>query len=132
MSVEVMRDFRGYFISSTSLTTLVPAKDIRIGWSSTVDNFPCIILQQSAGSDVGYLGYNMATTGSKIRREVMTIQVDIYSRASKHNVDTIADVIVPIMISGGCRKDSDVDMYNDDIDVYRKTQIFSHIRYHDD
>jgi len=132
MSVDVTQDFRGYLISSSSLTSLVPSADIRVGWSTMVDNFPCVIIQQSAGTDVGYLGYNQATAGTKVRRELVSLQIDIYSQTSKHNVDSIADVIVPIMISGGCRKVSDTDMFHDDLGTHRKTQIYSVTRFHDD
>jgi len=132
MSADIMTDFRGYFLSSSALTALVSSNRIRVGWSKVEDAFPCVILHQSYGGDIGYIGYNMAIAGSKVRKELATLQIDIYSKTSMKNVYDIADVIVPIMISGGCRKTGDIDMYLDDLGVYRKIQSYTISRLYDD
>lgn len=132
MTVGAVKQIRGYLISSSSVTNLVTSNDIKVGWTKTVDSFPCIIITQSSGMDYGYLGYKTATAGSKIRREDVSIQVDIYSQDSKLNVDEIADEVEKVLISGTCRKSSDVDMYNDELNLYRKVQSYSFTKFHDD
>lgn len=132
MSASVITDFRGYFISSSALTTLVPVKDIRIGWSTEKDTFPCVILQQSDGSDIGLLGYNQSPAGTKVRKEIVTLQIDVYSRSNMKNVYDIFDVIVPIMISGSCRKNSDLDMFQEELGIFRKTQTYTLSKIFDD
>jgi len=132
MSISVNTNFRGYLISSSSVTSLVSSNNIKIGWTVQDDEFPCIIIHQDGGEDVGFLGYNKSSAGSKTRREKVSLQIDIYSQTSQYEVDQIADAIVPIMISGGCRKISDMNLFNDEIDVWRKTQIYEMYQFHDD
>jgi len=132
MSYDVTKDIRGYLISSSDVTSLVDTGNIRVGWSQQADEFPCIIIQQTGGTDVGYIGYNQTAAGSKVRLETVTLQLDIFSQTSRANVLDIADAVVPVMISGGCRKESDMDMYNDDIEVHRKVQTYTLNRFHDD
>jgi hypothetical protein len=132
MSLDTTRLIRGYLVSTAAITSLVPSSDIRVGWLRTVDQFPCITITQVAGGDVGYLGYNTSVVGSQLRRETATIQVDIYSKSSRLQTLQIADEIVPVMISGGCRKDSDVEDYNDELGIYRKIQTYSITQHYDD
>lgn len=132
MSVTAMTEIQSNLINSSSLTALVASSNIKIGWVKELDSFPCIILQQSTGVDWGYLGYNTSAAGSKTRREQFTIQVDIYSRTTSKNVTEIADIIVPIMISSGCRKNVDTDDYNDELSVHRKLQTYTLTKFHSD
>ena len=133
MSTTAFRDIRGYLCSTSTITDLVSKSDIKIGWPKTLDSFPCILMTQTGGVDVGYLGYKTSPAGSKFRREETTFQLDIFSRTSRKETYDIADAIVPIMIaSGGCRKISDVDTYDDEKNVYRKLQSYSFLLFHED
>jgi len=133
MSSEAFRDIRGYICSTSTITDLVSKSDIKIGWPKVLDSFPCILMTQTGGVDVGYLGYKVAPAGSKFRREETTFQLDIFSTTSRKETYAIADALVPIMIaSGGCRKISDVDSYDDEKNVYRKLQSYSFLTFHDD
>jgi hypothetical protein len=132
MSYTVTKNIRDYLVSSSSVTSLVDTGNIRVAWGDLPDSFPCIIIQQVGGSDVGYLGYNTTAAGYKIRREEATLQLDIYSTTSRTEVLNIADAVVPVMISGGCRKTTDIDVYNDSVEAHRKIQTYILSQFHDD
>jgi len=132
MSLDITRRLRGYLISSSSVTAYVPARKIKVGWPRSLDEFPCVILTQTSGTDLGYLGYRTATAGSKLRKETSNIQVDIYSKNSRLETIQIADEIVKVLISGNFTKGTDVEYYNDDVGVYRKMQSYSYTQFHDD
>lgn len=133
MSTTAFRDIRGYLCSTSAITDLVSKSNIKIGWPQELDSFPCILITQTGGMDVGSLGYKTAPAGSKFRREEITFQLDIFSTASRKETYTIADALVPIMIaSGGCRKISDVDSHDDEKNVYRKLQSYTLLMFHDD
>jgi len=132
MSYTVTKNIRDYLCSSSAVTSLVSTSNIRVGWPDQLDSFPCIIIEQVGGSDVGYLGYNSSTVGSRVRRENSTLQLDIYSQTSRKNVLDIADAVVPVMISGGCRKTIDVESYNNEIEAHRKIQTYMLYHVHDD
>jgi len=132
MSLNFIKQVRGYLISSSYITAIVPSTDIRVGWIKSADSFPCITINQVTGSDVGYLGYNTSTAGSKLRKEETSVQLDIFSQTSRLQTIQIADLIVPLMISGGCRKESDIDDYISEFNTYRKIQTYTCIRHFDD
>ena len=129
MSSDALTDIRGFLVSSTAVTALVPKKDITIGWRKTIDNFPCIIVNQISGMDKGYLGYGLA--GSRTREETFVFSVDIFSRTNRKQTYSIADAIVPLLIvSGSCRKLNDIDMYDNNLSVYRKLQTYTYTKFH--
>lgn len=131
MSSVALTNIRGYLASSAAITNIVPKKDISIGHRKTIDNFPCIIINQRGGTDKGFLGYGLA--GSRLRKETILFSLDIYSRTSRKQTYTLSDLIVPIMIaSGSCEKLSDNDNYDDELSVYRKTHLFSYTIIHND
>jgi hypothetical protein len=132
MSLDTIKQIRGYMVSSSAITAIVGSNDIKVGWLRTKDQFPCITINQVGGSDVGYLGYNTSAAGSQMREETTMYQIDIYSKDSRLQTLQIADLIVPRMISGGCRKDSDVEDYNDEFGIYRKIQTYTKISHFDD
>jgi len=132
MSLDITRKLRGYLTSSSAVTTYVPTSDIKVAWVKTEDNFPCITINQVSGNDYGYLGYGTSTAGSKIRREEATIQIDIYSKNSRLETLQIGDEVVKVLISGTCRKESDVESHDDELGIYRKTQTYIHTQFHDD
>jgi len=133
MSSDAMMDIRSYLVSSSTVTSLVPKKDITVGWRKTIDNFPCVIINQVSGTDKGYLGYRTSPAGNRIREEVFLFSIDIYSRTSRKQTYSIADAIVPLMIvSGACKKLSDSDLYDDNLSVYRKLQTYTYTRFHQD
>ena len=132
MSLVVTKKIRGYLISSDTVTAIVPKSDIKVGWTKITDNFPCIVITQAGGTDQGYLGYKTSPAGSKIRVEESIFQIDIFSKNSRQETLEIADAVVKTLISGGCRKDSDIEMYDDDTKLYRKTQTYFYRKFHDD
>ena len=129
---SMLEQIRGYMVSSSEIISIVTANDIKVGWPKTIDSFPCITITQVGGSDVGLLGYNASVAGSQTRKETTAYQIDVFSKASRLQTLQIADLIVPRMISGGCRKDSDVEDYDDESQTYRKIQTYSKITYFDD
>jgi len=127
-----IRELAGYLRSCSAITDVVSKSEIRFGWPEELNKFPCIILTQVGGSDYGFFGYKSSPAGSRIRREDNIVQVDIISRTRKQ-VYTLADLIVPMFIaSGSCRKDSDVDDFNDTKRIYRKIHTYSNIKIWDD
>ncbi len=131
MSLSAITDIRKFLLSSTTITNIVSKNDINIGWIKKEDNFPCITINQATGTDVGYLGYNTAAAGSQMRRETSTVQIDIYGNTRLQTLQ-IADAVVPRMISGGCRKDADIDDYLDEYGKYRKIQTYTMTKVFDD
>lgn len=133
MSMDAFRNFRSWMCSSSTITTLVPRASIKIGWPRQLNTFPSIVITQSTGVDIGYLGYGTSIAGNRVRKEEVTFQVDIFSRDSRRQTYQISDAIIPVLIaSGGCTKNSDTDLYEDDLEAYRKTQSYSFIMHHDD
>jgi len=133
MSRELASDIRSYLCSSTAVLSKVPKGNILFGWPKLVEKFPCIIINQVAGSDMGYLGYKSATKGTRIRKETVTFQVDILSRTSRQDLYDVADAVVPLfMVSGNYRKDSEIDTYDDNLSAFRKIQTFTKTTFHDD
>jgi hypothetical protein len=131
MSSDALTDIRGFLVSSTAVTALVPKKDITVGFKKTIDNFPCIIVNQISGIDKGYLGYGLA--GNRTREETFIFSIDIYSRTNRKQTYSIADAIVPLMIvSGSCKKLNDIDLYDDTMSVYRKLQTYTYTKFHSD
>lgn len=117
---------RGYLCSSASVITHVPKGNILFAWPKLPDKLPCIIINQVAGSDVGYLGYKTATAGSRNRKSTITFQIDILSATSRKTTMDVGDAITPLlMVSGNYRKDSDIDTYDDGLSAYRKIQTYT-------
>ena len=131
MSSDAMVNIRGYLISSSNVTSKVPAKNIIVGWRKTLSEFPCIVINQISGTDTGFLGYGSPT--NRTRREQCMFSIDIFSRTSREQTYSVADSIVPLLIvSGSCKKVNDVDMYDDSLSVYRKLQTYSYTLFHSD
>jgi len=129
MSYQAILDVRNYLISASTVTSQVGTNAIRAGWPKELDTFPTILLSQSSGVDTGLLGYKEGG----LRREEVSIQVDIFSNETRKQVLDIGDAIVPIMISTmSAKKTGDVDMYDNDLNVYRKMQTYSFTMEHDD
>jgi len=125
-SITEIGHLRGYLRSSSSVTSYVPKGNIQLAWPQTPDKLPCIIINQVAGSDIGYLGYKTATAGTRNRRSTVTFQIDILSATSRQDTLSVGDVITPLlMVSGNYRKDSDIDTYDDGLSAYRKIQTFT-------
>jgi len=132
MTVDTLSTIRNYLCSTSAVTTLVPITDIRVGYQTELVNFPSLAIYQIGGTDVGYMGYNRSTSGNRLRLETSNINVDIISRTSMYHTYQIADAIVPVMISGGCRKMQDVDLYDTEMEVYRKVLTFRNQRHQTD
>jgi len=125
-SITEIGHLRGYLRSSSAVLTYVPKGNIQLAWPQTPDKLPCIIINQVAGSDIGYLGYKTATAGTRNRRSTVTFQIDILSATSRQDTLSVGDMITPLlMVSGNYRKDSDIDTYDDGLSAYRKIQTFT-------
>ena len=126
MSFDEASKIRGYLCSSSAVTTYVPKGNIMFAWPKTPDKLPCIIIEQVAGNDIGYLGYKTATAGSRNRKSTVTFQIDTLSATSRKATMNIGDAIIPLlMVSGNYRKDSEIDTYDDGLSAYRKIQTFT-------
>ena len=75
MSLDLVRDIKGYLSSASTITNYVGKNDIKMAWPKTIDSFPCILISQIGGSDYGYLGYRTSDAGSKLRRVIVFIRL---------------------------------------------------------
>lgn len=132
MSVNTTRQVYGWLVSSSSVTSLIPQNDIKIGYPRVEDNFPCITITPAGGVSYGYLGYGTANTGSKIRRENSIIQIDVWSKNGFYETDNVSEEITKVMISGTCREQSANNFYNDETGLYRRNMSYSYVYFHDD
>ena len=120
--------------SDTTLISMVSASNIRIGWVSTIQSFPSVVLTLIGGSATGRLGYQSSSTGSKLRTNTGTMQIDVYidnESGGARKAGEICDRIDKIFLSGisgilEFHKDSDVMMYDDSINVWRRTMRWSY------
>jgi hypothetical protein len=126
MSFVQAHRIRGYLYSSSAVTSKVPKGNILFAWPKTPDKLPCIIINQVAGSDIGFLGYKTSAAGSRNRRSTETYQIDTLSATSRKDTMDVGDAITPLlMVSGNYRKDADIDTYDDGLSAYRKIQTFT-------
>ena len=132
MSVDSTRMIYGWFVSSSTITSLINSSDIHMGFPKIKDNYPCISITQAGGTEVGRLGYGTATAGSKMRETIPTYQIDIWSKQGFYQVDQIGDEVSKVMISGACRKNSDNHGYDDETGLYRKIMSFTFTQFFDD
>ena len=132
MTIDTLSTLRNNLIADSAVSGLVSSTSIKVGWQGEITTFPSIILYQTGGTDVGYMCYNTQTAGNKLRLETSNITVDVLSRTSMYHTYQIADAIVPVMISGGCRKVQDVDLYDDEMKSHRKVLTFRTSRHQND
>ena len=127
MSYNALKECRDALISDSTLTSLVPASNINVGWLKTDASFPCITITQAAGTDIGQLGRNSASSGSKLDREIILLQLNIYSRDSISNVYKIRDAIKKVMMSQSYTQTVDRDGWEEPIKSYSKTTVWQKI-----
>jgi hypothetical protein len=132
MSALVMQNVRGYLISSSAVTSYVDTANIKVGWQKEFAQFPTIVLSQGLGQDYGQTGYAQSPSGSRIRREIVNVNIDVLSRTSMYHTYQIADSIIPIMIYNAFRKVQDVDLFDDDKMIHRKFMSFRLSQEHSD
>jgi len=133
VTYEALKSARDLLINNSDITNIVPSTNIQVGWQHEIKNFPSIILYQTGGSEFGYLGYNTAPSGQKIRRELMNLKVDIISNTSRYQTLQVSDLVTKTMISGlGARKISDYDDFSDSIKAYLKSLTFMYTVFHED
>lgn len=123
--------------SDSTLQGKMTSSNIVIGWMSTLNQFPSVVVTPIGGSSTGQLGYNSATAGNKHRTDDGTVQIDIYS--TKHNYETmdIGDRIDEVLISGvtgilNMSKASETQMYDDEMNVWRKSMRWNYVNRRDD
>jgi len=133
MSKLVTKQIRGHLVSSSALSSYVGASDIKVGWDKLPHEFPSIIITQTGGGAYGYLGYKTSPGGSRIRRETVSMQLDIYSTKSRLETLQMEDIITPLLIvSSQARKESDIDTFDDELKAYRKILSYTITQFHDD
>lgn len=132
MSYATILDLRTKLLKNSTLTGYVPSNNIQLGWLREDAEFPTITITQAGGTDVGQLGYNPAPGGSKLAKETVSYQLDLYSKTSVKNILDMYDTLKGIMISSSYEKISDVDMYEPDLKAHRKITIWRKIYYHED
>ena len=121
--------------NDATLTSMVPSSDIKVGWVSKVENFPCIIVTLVGGTAKGRLGYNTATSGEKLRTDTGTFQIDVYTtdegggaRKAGEICDRIEKVLLPNITGiSGLNKTSDVMMYDDEQHVWRRSMRWDYL-----
>ena len=117
MTYQLMKDLYDSLRNNSSLTSLVPAANIKVGWQNDFSDYPAISIIQVGGREVGQLGYK---SPSGLIKEDFSPQIEIYSQASaKENYD-IVDVLDNIMISCNYEKLSDADAWDDTLLAHRK------------
>jgi hypothetical protein len=117
MSYQILKDLYDAIKGDSSITALVTAGNIKVGWQNEFATYPAISIIQVGGNAVGRLGYKHAS--GQIDENYGT-QIEIYSQKSlKENYD-ILDPLSKTMISANYEKLSDVDMWDDDLSAHRK------------
>ena len=133
MSLVALKGIRDILISDSTLTSIVPSQNIVVGWVNQISSFPTIIIHQTGGEEIGYLGYKTAPSGNRIRREAANIEILVVSRKSRKETLDIADIISPLIIREmSARKFSDAEDFRDDIHAYLKSMTFSFDVFHED
>jgi len=134
MSLEADIELRNLLISDDELTSKVKPENIIVGWTKAPTEYPCIVIVQTGGEDIGMLGYGTAAEGSKPWRERITWQINIYSTNSRKETLEIADRIREILFAsdGVYWKTSDVDTYEANLHAYRKIITWTRIRLDND
>lgn len=116
--------------SDSTLTSLVPADNIKVGWVNEINSFPSIILTIIGDDIVGRLGYN----NTNERTDRFRIQIDVYSSTSSRECSQIVDRIALILLHSPSfhviRKTDDTQVYMEDANVWRRitTWEFTDIR----
>ncbi len=124
MSYEVLKGVRDILITDGDVLSLIPASKIRVGWSSTVVDFPLAVISIVSESDTGMLGYGTAEEGEKLHRVEASIQIDVLSRASIKETLDIADAITKALMKNGYSKSTEVDMWDDLLKAHRRMLRF--------
>jgi len=125
MTYTEMKNVYDSLCTNTALTNVVPSTSIRIGVLSDEDpTFPAISIRQAGGRQVGRLGHG--SSGETM--EDTTLQIDVYSRTSVMQAYQIVDLLDNIMISSTYRKDSDLDIWEDEFQAHRKATRWSKFR----
>ena len=134
MSYSTIKALRDILINDANLIAVVPSSSILVGWARIPESYPCIVIHQVGGSDVGHLGYGTAPAGSKIREERSIFQINIFSDKSRKQTYEIADLIRNALMSSeyNFTKGADVDIWEDEIKAYRKAVTWSVLQYVED
>ena len=126
--------------SDATLTSMVSANDIKVGWVSTVENFPCIVITLISENAVGRIGYKSSSSGNKLRYDTGTFQIDVYvqnedggARKAGQICDRIEKLLLP-SITGidAMSKSGDVMMYDDEMNVWRRSMRWDYKVIHAD
>lgn len=107
--------------TDADIIALVPVAKVSMGvQKAKPTTFPCIIVTQIGGSDVGYIGYGSAPSGSKFGMERLSYQIDIYNQTVPKTNLTILDAMKVPLMRNGYHKTSDNDIWDDAFNAYRK------------
>jgi len=133
MSYASYSSTRKLLVDSSDITSYIPSNYIRVGFPNDELYVPSITIHQTGGDSWGYLGYNTASVGEKLKRENSTFQINIFNNWSIVSSQRISDYISKALLNGiGYRRVSQSDDYNNEIKSYVNTQIWTHIENVDD
>ena len=118
---------RRVLTEDSAVSSQVSSSDIRVGYSLTLESYPCVTIQKIGGGTYGLLGFGTSPAGSKNRWEDRLFQIDIFSQVSIEELELIADNVMKALISGcsGARMLSDAGGYDDGYQAWRSIQTWS-------
>lgn len=100
------------------------SSNIKVSYPKTEDSYPCITFSQVAGTDVGMMGRDNSSYGSKDSTCTIAFRFDAYSRNSLLDCIEILERVGQILLSHNFEKLSDVDGYVEDLEAYNKMTIW--------
>lgn len=119
--LEAVKDLRIELIADVDLIAIVPASDVKIGWKQEFKSFPCVVISQAGGNAVGLIGVATSSVGSRVAKESIIFQIDIYSRTSRRQTLEICGIISKTMLTMGYAKGADRDDWSTELESYVKT-----------
>lgn len=119
--LDAIRDLRNALVADADLVAIVSASDVKPGWKQDFKSFPCIIISQAGGNAVGLVGVAKSPVGSRVAKESIIFQIDIYSRKGVRQTLEICKIISKTMLVMGYAKGADRDDWAIELEAYRKT-----------
>ena len=119
--LDEVKILRNELIADTDLIAIVPASDVKVGWKQQFKSFPCVVISQAGGNAVGLIGVGTGAVGTRVAKESIVFQIDIYSRTSRRQTLEICKIISRTMLVMGYAKGADRDDWSTELESYTKT-----------
>lgn len=130
--MSTLKELRDSLVNDSDFTNLVPSSNIKVGFLRERSEFPCITITQAGGGETGFLGYSTTESGSRVAKEEATFAIDIYSDNNvKENLD-IYEQLRERMLNEGYIKMSDIDLWEEGVEAWRKSTSWKTVRFHED